>query len=167
MTPDASPSLVDLAWRAAYRLAFAGVKLWWRVRRPPHQGALVAVHVGRRILFLHASYRAAWNFPGGGVKSGESPEAAARRELTEETGLVAPLLIPAMTLSGVWLGRRETVHFFEWRLETLPPLRLDNREIVAARLLGEEEWRQLEATAPVAAYLRALAQRQADGLVIN
>jgi 8-oxo-dGTP diphosphatase len=120
--------------------------------------------VGDKILFLRASYRAAWNFPGGGVKRGESPEAAARRELAEETGLSAGPLIPAMTLSGVWLGRRETVHFFEWRPEALPPLRLDQREIIAARLVGEQELFQIKATGPVAAYLRKREQKNVVNL---
>jgi 8-oxo-dGTP pyrophosphatase MutT (NUDIX family) len=152
---DASPpSLTDLAWRAAYRLAFAGATLWWRLRRPRHEGALVAVHVAQSLLFLRASYRAEWNFPGGGVKSGESPEAAAQRELFEETGLSAGTLVAVTRLSGVWLGRRETVHFFEWRLDELPPLRLDNREIVAAKLVPLSELRQIKATGPVAAYLQ-------------
>jgi 8-oxo-dGTP diphosphatase len=151
-----SPSLTDRAWRAAYRLAFAGAKLWWKLRRPHHEGALVAVHVTHDLLLLRASYRNAWNFPGGGVKKGENPETAARRELFEETGLSAGPLVPVARLTGVWLGRQETVHVFEWRPDELPPLRLDNREIIAARLVPLSEWRQVDVTGPVALYLQQL-----------
>jgi 8-oxo-dGTP diphosphatase len=145
-------SFTDRAWRRAYRLAFIGATFWWRLRRPDHEGALVAVHVAQKLLLLRASYRTDWNFPGGGVKKGESPEAAARRELFEETGLAAGPLVPVAPLSGIWLGRRETVHFFEWHPAELPPLRLDNREIIAAKLMPLAELHQLQATGPVAAY---------------
>jgi 8-oxo-dGTP diphosphatase len=149
----ASASLADHAWRLAYRLAFTGAKLWWQLRRPHHEGALFAVYVAQKLLFLRTSYRTDWNFPGGGVKSGEGPETAARRELFEETGLSAGPLVPSARLTGVWLGRRETVHVFEWHPDELPPLRLDNREIVAARLVPLSELRRIKVTGPVAAYL--------------
>jgi uncharacterized protein len=42
-----------------------------------------------RILLLQRSDNALWEFPGGGIEWGESPEAAARREVLEETGLKA------------------------------------------------------------------------------
>jgi hypothetical protein len=45
------------------------------------------------------------------------------------------------------------VHFFEVRLDQLPKLRLDNREIIAARLVSPEELPGMALTGPVSAYL--------------
>lgn len=56
-----------------------------------------------------------WGVPGGQVEPGETPEAAVRREVLEETGLVAG------ALKAIWSGPRPyeegfphtvTVHFF-------------------------------------------------------
>jgi 8-oxo-dGTP pyrophosphatase MutT (NUDIX family) len=127
--------------------------MWWRVRRPRHEGALVAVYVGRELLLLRSSYRVTWNLPGGAVRRGETPEAAALRELAEEIGLVAQELLSAGDAFGNWGGRRSRVHYFELRLDRLPDLRLDNREIIAARLVSPDELPGMAVTGPVAAYL--------------
>ena len=144
----AQASLLDRAWRLTLLLGFSLAKLWWRLRRPQHQGALVAMHVDGQVLLLRSSYRRAWNFPGGGVQAGEQPAAAARREMVEEIGLEVgdAALRPGRIECGVWDGRQERVHMFELWLDRLPRLRLDGREIVAARL------RRLRLTGPVAAY---------------
>ena len=43
--------------------------------------------------------------------------------------------------------------FFELRLDRLPELQLDNREIIGARLISPSELRGMALTGPVAVYL--------------
>jgi 8-oxo-dGTP pyrophosphatase MutT (NUDIX family) len=50
-------------------------------------GALVATPGGRHVLILHLADEDRWCFPKGHVEPGESTETAARREISEETGL--------------------------------------------------------------------------------
>jgi 8-oxo-dGTP diphosphatase len=106
------------------------------------------------LLLVRSSYRVAWNFPGGTVRRGETPEMAAPRELAEEIGLAGYRLLRPGIACGVWDGRIDRVHFFELQLEQLPELRLDNREIIGARLVPAAELRGMALTGPVTAYLR-------------
>lgn len=145
--------IIDSVWRMALRLVYPLARAWWHVRRPRHEGALVAIYVGQALLLVKASYRAQWNLPGGSVRPGEAPDAAAKREMEEEIGLSSYALIPAGSVYGTWDGRRDRVHFFELHLDCLPELRIDNREIVAAHLASPEELQGIALTAPVAAYL--------------
>ncbi len=138
-----------------YRLAFLFARVWWRVGRIPHEGALVATYVGDDVLLLRASYRRSWNFPGGGVQHLEKPEQAARREVQEEIGLLVPTLKPKGNIVGYWEGRRDSVHYFELRLDQLPVLHIDHREIVEARLVSPEDLSHFKLTGATAAYFKA------------
>src|ERR1700738_4293656 len=92
---QARPSgALDAVWRTAYRLGFPLARLWWRLRRQRHEGALIAVHVGPALLLGRSSYRIGVDFPGGSVRHGETPEISARRELAEEIGLAGDPLLP-------------------------------------------------------------------------
>ncbi len=145
--------LIDSVWRVVLRLGFRCARAWWHLRRPRHEGALVAIYVGRSLLLVKSSYRAEWNFPGGSVRPGEAPEAAAHREMEEEIGLSSYALRPAGSACGIWDGRRDRVHFFELHLDCIPELRLDNREIVAVHLASQEELHGIALTEAVTAYL--------------
>jgi mutator protein MutT len=62
-------------------------------------GALILDEQGR-ILLQRRTDDGAWDLPGGALELGESAEAAARREMREETGLE----VGEMTLFGVFSG---------------------------------------------------------------
>jgi len=148
-----STMLIDSVWRMVLRVGFPLARAWWQLRRPRHEGALVAIYVGRGLLLVKSSYRAEWSFPGGSIQRGETPDAAAQREMEEEIGLSPYKLLPAGSVCGNWDGRRDRVHFFELHLDCLPELRLDNREIIATRLASPEELPGIALTGAVATYL--------------
>ncbi len=147
------PTLRDRTRRLVFRIGFPLATLWWRIRRAPHIGALVAVYVGDSVLLVRSSYRPQWNFPGGGVSAGETPEGAAKRELMEEVGLIAKTLTPAGIFRGLSDGRNDVVHLFELRLDRLPELKVDGSEIIGARMVALGDLKGLALTSPVAAYL--------------
>lgn len=77
------------------------------------------VLVGRREAGSHLA--GMLEFPGGKVRAGERPEAAALRELREETGLDAVLESCLLVQEYAYGERRLRLHFFLCRREEYPP----------------------------------------------
>jgi 8-oxo-dGTP diphosphatase len=156
----------DWCWRLAYRIGFPLARQWWRLRRPHHHGALVAIWHKGRILAVRQSYRAGLSWPGGGIHDAEDPRDAARRELTEELGLVVRptdlVLVREMIVD--WDFRLDHVRVFEMHLQAEPLLRIDNREVVDAyfvdpRVLLAERW----VSPVIRTYLEGSAHLPAQG----
>ncbi len=145
----------DRLWRAAFRLGFPCARLWWRVRRPRHRAALVAVWRDGRVLLLRQSYRRQPCWPGGGVRRGEDPRTAAARELREEVGLhVAPDRLLAVREVACLSDHRPTrTHLFELHLRAAEAPRPDGREVVEARFVTAAEALGLGLPALMAEYL--------------
>ncbi len=148
---------LDYGYRLAYRIGFVTARTWWFMRRPRHEGALVAVWVGDRVLVVRQSYRQTLCFPGGGVKQGEAPVVAAMRELLEEIGLTVSVgtLSLAYEATKLWDYRLDHVQIFELRLDAEPKLRIDNREILATRFITAGASRGARMNPFVAEYLAA------------
>lgn len=94
----------------------------------------VLVTDGARLLLGHATGSPRWDIPKGLAEGDEAFEAAARRELAEETGLVAPAgaLLP-LGVHAYRPGKR--LALFAWRVEAVP-----RPETLACASLFRDRW---------------------------
>lgn len=115
------------ALRVAHRLRL----VWWRVRKPRLDGCRVlAFDAQDRVLLVRHAYGSGrWLLPGGGIKRGELPLLAARREFAEEAGCGLVQLRLLEVLEEPLSGAINRVHLVTGRIEGVP--RPDGREIIA------------------------------------
>ncbi len=75
--------------RAVYRIGYRVLRSYWLLARPAKRGVKCVLTRGDEILLVRHSYgpRRRWELPGGGIRRGEPPVAAARREIREELGV--------------------------------------------------------------------------------
>ncbi len=130
----------------------------------PMAGAEPELRLGARVLVLDPHDRVLlihardpdepasewWELPGGGISAGETPQAAASRELAEETGILAGELGPCLwtretrfRYRGRQHHRHETVYLTRLcdPAPTLTPRHTPNEK---AGLLGHHWWSQPE-----------------------
>jgi 8-oxo-dGTP diphosphatase len=120
--------------RQAYRWAHRVLRVWWFVRRPRTAGVKCLLRDGERVLFVRHAYghRGHWELPGGGMRRGESPAAAARREMHEELGVDLDAWAEVAVLETAGYHKRTRLHCFEAPLGTAT-VRLDHGELEEAR----------------------------------
>jgi 8-oxo-dGTP pyrophosphatase MutT (NUDIX family) len=94
---------------------------------------VIVTQDGTRLLLGRFTGLALWDIPKGLAEPGEAFEAAAARELTEETGLVAP--VAALIPLGVHRYRPgKDLALFLWRVAAMPdPARLTCPSLFRAR----------------------------------
>jgi ADP-ribose pyrophosphatase YjhB (NUDIX family) len=99
--------------RVALRSAYRVLRLYWFLVRPKHAGVKCVVTRGDEVLLVMHTYGPAhWDFPGGGIKRGEEPRDAARRELREELGVDTGGWRLLQERSEVIEHKRDTLHLF-------------------------------------------------------
>ena len=147
-------NLVDRAHRTALRRLYPLLCRWERLSGRRARVSLVAVWYRERLLVVQHSYRPGSALPGGDARRGESSLQTAVRELGEEVGItVLPeRLVPLGPTGGRWT-------IYEYRPQNEPPIRIDNREVIAAAFCDPAEI--TEPTPSLRHYLRAASRRAA------
>ncbi|MGA0533374.1 NUDIX domain-containing protein [Hansschlegelia sp. KR7-227] len=100
----------------------------------------LAIDEADRVMLVRHGYEPGWHFPGGSVEIGELAEAAAARELLEETGVVAE---SQPRLLGLFFnpafGGRDHVALFRIERFSLGPKPASSREIVESGWFARDD----------------------------
>jgi 8-oxo-dGTP pyrophosphatase MutT (NUDIX family) len=118
--------VIDRAWVLSrfYRVAYQGARVWWFLARPKMRGVKCVITRGDEVLLVRHTYgdRRAWELPGGSIKRGEEPLAAARRETLEELGLAIPDWIPLGDFFAERQRRTDKLYCFHAMVEDVLPV---------------------------------------------
>ena len=118
------------------RLAHLLRSVYYFFTRPILLGVRVMLIQNGQVLLVRHTYVDGWYFPGGGLKRGETLEAAARREVREEAGVESGALeLVGIYTSHVW----KTDHNALFRCEDFRIVGKSDSEIAEARFFPLEE----------------------------
>ena len=119
--------------RLALRIAYVLRNHLRKATGKARDGVTIVAHdlQGQVLLVRHSYGPKQWFLPGGGIGNGEEPEAAARRELLEETGCEVERLRFVNAGETRVSGVLHRGHIFEGVVQDMPVA--DGREIVEAR----------------------------------
>lgn len=129
--------MIGKAKALAIRIGHPLRKIYWRIAKPEGFGVKVMAFDGDgRLLLVRHSYGRSdlWMLPGGAIDKGEEAEAAAARELKEETALDAINLTLFGQYLSNWEGKRDHVALFTCTIDGT--LQIDKQEIVEARFFA-------------------------------
>ena len=144
------------------RLAYRVRRFLWRW---PTRGVRVMARdpAGLLLLVRHRyGQRDLWMLPGGGIARGETPEAAAVREVREETGCELAGVVAVGTFASWAEGRRDTVFLFRATAVGVP--RPDAFEVADARFFAPEGLPDEVSPATLRRIAEEAGEREVDGL---
>jgi 8-oxo-dGTP pyrophosphatase MutT (NUDIX family) len=118
--------------RQGYRVAHRLLRAWWFVARPRVRGVKCALTDGDRVLLVRHTYgNQEWDLPGGGIRRGEPPLVAARREMEEELGVRLDHMHPLGEISLRAYRAHDRIHCFQAEIGPAE-LAIDEGELAAA-----------------------------------
>jgi 8-oxo-dGTP pyrophosphatase MutT (NUDIX family) len=121
-----------------YRVADRLLRLYWFLFRPRTYGARCILVCGHQLLLIRQTYGdQIWTLPGGGLHRGETPEAAVRREVQEEVGIILGTVEYLGQFVSTQTYNTDTVYVF---MAPTPSqaYTIDGREILEAHWFGVE-----------------------------
>ena len=113
--------------------------VWWRIRKPLLLGCRVLAFddAGRVLLVRHSYGSGRWLLPGGGIGRGETPLAAALRELAEEAACALEDPREIAVIEEPLAGTVNRVHIVAGQARGQP--HPDGREIIAAAFFALDD----------------------------
>jgi len=149
--PGWTDRIVQCIYWVAYRLHL----LWTFVFRPATEGVWIAVWHQGQLLLIKNSYRRFITLPGGGMDNGETPLAAAIRELREEVGIEASQT--DLSLYKQYLSlcefKHDRINLFELELTEQPTIHIDNHEVSWAQITTGQDALKLKLFPTLRVYL--------------
>ncbi|MDD5731960.1 MAG: NUDIX domain-containing protein [Patescibacteria group bacterium] len=118
--------------KTVYILSLPIRRLYWFIFRTKTFGVKCMIECNGKYFLVKNSYGGnSWTFPGGGIKRGESPESAVRREVKEETGITLGNVEKIGEYQSELEYKKDTVYCYHAKVSD-PTFVIDTNEISEA-----------------------------------